>query len=102
MVLSSKPPAAASPTALAHGQQEHEALVQEMLGASRRVRARIYGRADGLYSVEFERLMPGDPEHQEPAYWSPINRPKTIVDTLERARAMALDGLVEEAAGSGR
>lgn len=107
MVLSSKPPAANTATGPAQVQREQAPLepapVHEVYSVSKRLRAQVFERDDGLYSLEFERLMPGNPEHDEPSYWSPLNRPKTIVDTIDRARAMALEGLAEEAAaGTGR
>jgi hypothetical protein len=70
--------------------------IQELYAATKQVRAQIYERPDGLYQIEFERLMPALPEHEEPSHWSPLNRPKTIVDTIERARELALEGLVAE------
>lgn len=105
MVVSSKPPTLDDPTGLPQVELDQAppdpAPAHEVYGTSRHIRALISERGDGLFSVEFERLMPGDPEHCEPSYWSPLHRPKTVVDTFERARAIALEVLAGEAEAGG-
>ena len=69
-------------------------LVEELSSSDGKRRARIVRRAaDGLFSVEFERLVPGDGPYEPREYWSPVRQSVTIADTLERARELAKESL---------
>ena len=68
-------------------------IVEELYSASKTVRARIRQRSDGLYDVEVEVFVKGSVLHQEPSWWSPIDGPKTVTDSLERARELAHEGM---------
>lgn len=67
-------------------------IVEQLYSASRLARATITQRADGLYEVEVERFLEGDPLIDEPSYW-PISAPKTLTDSIERARELALENM---------
>ena len=68
-------------------------LVEELEADSWLVRARIEQRADGLYEIELERFLEGDPLEAEPSGWWPIPAPKMLTDSLERARQLARESL---------
>ena len=69
-------------------------VVEELSSSDGKWRARIVRRAaDGLFSLEIERLVPGDGLHEPREYWSPVRQSVTIADTLERARELAKEAL---------
>ena len=69
-------------------------VVEELSSSDGKRRARIVQRAaDGLFSVELERLVPGEGPYEPREYWSPVRQPVTIADTLERARELAKEDL---------
>lgn len=68
-------------------------IVEELYSASKTVRARIRQRSEGLYDVEVEMFVKGSVLHQEPSWWSPIDGPKIVTDSLERARELACEGM---------
>jgi len=46
---------------------------------------------DGLIEVEILRWVPG--HDHEPSYWSRVGRGVTLIDTVEKARAVAVEEL---------
>jgi hypothetical protein len=71
-----------------------QVVVEQLSSADGKRRARIVQRAaDGLFSVELERLVPGEGPYEPREYWSPVRQSVTIADTLERARALAKESL---------
>lgn len=68
------------------------AKVEEIVAEGGMRRALIYRRADGVFMVEIERLVPGD-GMVESDYWSRETREVILTDTIERARTLAHERL---------
>jgi hypothetical protein len=68
-------------------------IVEELQSASNLVRARIRQRSDGLYDVEVEVFVKGNALNEEPNWWALVDGPKTVTDSVERARELALEGI---------
>lgn len=68
-----------------------EEPVEAMWSQDRWLRTTIYRRGDGHFSVELERLVPGDAEYEEPPHWGRVGHGVVLTDTLDRAREIACE-----------
>jgi hypothetical protein len=66
-------------------------VLEELFSQDREGRARLVRRPDGLIQVHIERRAPGD--EYGPAYWASVGHQVVLADSIERARALAREGL---------
>ncbi len=66
-------------------------VVQEIPSGDGKRKATLWRREDGLIEVEILRWVPG--HDHEPSYWSRVGRGVTLIDTVEKARAVAVEEL---------
>lgn len=75
------------------GEAVSAAAVAVVWASSRKQRAEILRRDDGLFQVFVYREVPGDGEWEAGPYWSPVGREAILADTLERAKTLAEEEL---------